>query len=76
MTKNLMKRSDQYNWQEKIIEDKDIVQLQNLSTDIENINRKKIDDLVSDKSETEEIDKIEIPDEVIIIDRKKDKIDD
>ena len=55
----------------KIIEDKDIVQLKNLSTDIEKINWKEIDDLGLDKSDTEERDKIEIPDEVIIIDREK-----
>ena len=53
----------------KKIEDKEIVQLQNLSTDIEKINRKEIDDLKSDKSDTEERDRIEIPDEVIMIDR-------
>ena len=47
------------------------MQLQNLSTEIEKINRKEIDDLESDKSETEERDKIEISDEVIMIDSKK-----
>ena len=31
--------------EKKIIEDKEIVQLQNLSTEIENINRNEIDDL-------------------------------
>ena len=47
------------------------MQLQILSTDIEKINRKEIDDLESDKSDTKEIDRIEIPDGVIMIDRKK-----
>ena len=47
------------------------MQLQNLSTDIEKINRKEIDDLESDKSDTEERDKIHISDEVIMIDSKK-----
>ena len=47
------------------------MQLQNLSTEIEKINRKKNDDLESDRPETEERDKIEISDEVIMIDSKK-----
>ena len=42
-----------------------------MGTDIENINRKEISDLKSDKSDTEKIDNIEISDEVIMIDRKK-----
>ena len=46
------------------------MKLQNLSTDIEKINRKEIDDLGLDKSETEERDKIKILYEVIINDRK------
>ena len=46
------------------------MKLQNLSTEIEKINRKEHDDLESDKSETEERDKIEISDEVIMIDSK------
>ena len=58
------------------MEDKEIVQLQNMSTDIEKINRKEIDDVESDKSDTEERDKIQISDEVIIPDRKKDDDDD
>ena len=47
------------------------MQLQNLGTDIEKMNRKEIDDLESDKSDTEERDKIEILDEETMIDRKK-----
>ena len=53
-----------------IIEYWEIMKLQNLSTEIEKINRKEHDDLESDKSETEERDKIEISDEVIMIDSK------
>ena len=47
------------------------MQLQNLSTYIEKINRKEIDNVESDKSDTEERDKIQISDEVKIIARKK-----
>ena len=47
------------------------MQLQNLSTDIEKINRKEIYNVESDKSDTEERDKIQISDEVAMIDRKK-----
>ena len=52
------------------------MQLQNLGTDVEKINRKEIDDLESDKSDTEERYKIEISDKMIMIDRKKDDDDD
>ena len=55
----------------KKIEDEETVQLQNLSTDIEKINRKEINNEESDKSDTEERDKIQISDEVTIIARKK-----
>ena len=54
-----------------IIEDEETVQLQYLSTDIENINIKEIDNVESEKSDTEEIDKIQILNELIMIDRKK-----
>ena len=37
----------------KTIEDEETVQLQNLSTYIEKINRKEIDNVESDKSDTE-----------------------
>ena len=47
------------------------MQLQNLSTNIEKINRKEIDNVESEKSDTEERDKIQISDKVIMIDRKK-----
>ena len=47
------------------------MQLQNLSTDIEKINIKEIDNVDSDKSDTEERDKIQISGTVIMIDRKK-----
>ena len=47
------------------------MQLQNLSTDIEKINRKEINNEESDKSDTEERDKIQISDEVTMIARKK-----
>ena len=46
------------------------MQLKNLSTYIENINRKEINNEESDKSETEERDKIKISDEVTMIARK------
>ena len=52
------------------------MQLQNLGTDVEKINRKEIDDLESDKSDTEERYKIKISDEMIMIDGKKDDDDD
>ena len=57
--------------EKKTIEDKEIMKLQNLSTEVEKINRKEHNYLESDKSETEEIDKIEISDEMIMIDSKK-----
>ena len=44
--------SDRNNQQEKIIEDKGTVQLQNLSTDIEKMNRKESNNKESDKSDT------------------------
>ena len=47
------------------------MQLQNLSTDIEKINRKEINNVESVKSDTEERDKIQLSDEVTIIARKK-----
>ena len=47
------------------------MQLQNLSTDIENINRKEINNEESEKSDTEERDKIQISEEVTMIARKK-----
>ena len=62
--------------QEKIIEDEETVQLKILSTDIENIYGKETDNIESDKSDTEERAKIQISDEVRIIDRKKDDDDD
>ena len=45
------------------------MKLQNLSKETEKINRKEQYGLKSDKSETDERDKIEIPDEVIMIGR-------
>ena len=53
-----------------IIEDKETVQLKHLSTDIKKINRKEIYNVESDKSDTEDRDKIQISDKVIMIDRK------
>ena len=47
------------------------MQLQNLSTDIEKINRKKNSNGELDKSDTEKRDKIQISDEVTMIARKK-----
>ena len=47
------------------------MQLQNLSTDIEKINRNEINNEESDQSETEERDKIQISDEVTMTARKK-----
>ena len=47
------------------------MQLQNLSTDIEKIDRKEINNEESDKSETEERDKIQISDEVTMIEINK-----
>ena len=47
------------------------MQLQNLSTDIEKINRKEINNVELDKLDTEERDEIQISDEVTIIARKK-----
>ena len=44
------------------------MQLKFFGTEIEKINRKEINDLKSDKSETEERGKIEILDEVIMFD--------
>ena len=55
----------------KIIEYEENVQLRNLSTDIEKINRKEINNEETDKSDTEERDKIQISEEVTIIARKK-----
>ena len=46
------------------------MQLQYLSTDIENINIKEIDNVESEKSNTEKRDKIQISDEVKMIDGK------
>ena len=54
----------------KIIEDEETVQQQNLSTDIEKINGKENNNVESEKSDTEERDKIHISYEVKIIDRK------
>ena len=54
-----------------IIEGKEIIKLQNLSKEIEKINRKEHDDLESEKSETDERDKIEISNVLIRIDSKK-----
>ena len=48
------------------------MQLKNLSTDIDKINRKEINNEESDKSDTEERDKIQISDEVTMIAEKKD----
>ena len=62
--------------QEKIIEYEETVQLQNLSTDIEKINRKESNNEESEKSDIEERDKIQISDEVKIIARKKHDDDD
>ena len=53
-----------------MIEDEETMQLKILSTDIEKVNIKEIDNVESEESDTEEIDKIQISDEVIIIDRK------
>ena len=47
------------------------MQLQNLITDIEKINRKEIDRVKSDKPDTEKRERIQISDEVIMIDRIK-----
>ena len=44
------------------------MQLQNLSTDIEKINRKEINNKESEKPDTEERDRIQISDEVTMID--------
>ena len=52
------------------------MQLQNLGTDIEKINKKEINNEESDKSDTEERDKIQISDEVTMIARKKRNDDD
>ena len=52
------------------------MQLQKLSIDIKNINRKEINNEESDKSDTKERDKIKISDEVTLIARKKRKDDD
>ena len=72
MTNNLMKKIRSVKLtRKKKIEDKEVMKLKNLSTEIENINRKEIDDLESEKSETEEREKIEISDKVIMIDYKK-----
>ena len=60
--------------EEKIIEDKEIMNLKILSKEIEKINRKEQDGLKSDKSETDERDKIEISDVLIGIDSKN-KVD-
>ena len=53
----------------KEIEDEETVQLQNLSTDIEDI--KELDSVESDKSDTEERENIQISDKEIMIDRTK-----
>ena len=42
-----------------------------MSTDIEKINRKEIDNVESYKSDTEERDKIQISDKMLTIDRQK-----
>ena len=47
------------------------MQLKNLSTDIEKINRKEINNKESEKPDTEERDGIQISDEVTMIARKK-----
>ena len=60
----------------KKIEDEETVQLQNLSTDTEKINRKESKNEESDKSNTEERDKIQISDEVTMISRNKRNDDD
>ena len=52
------------------------MQLQTLSTDIEKINRKEINNEESDKYDTKERDKIQISDEVTMISRKKRNDDD
>ena len=52
------------------------MQLQKLGTDIEKINRKEINNEESEKSDTEERDKIQISDEVTMIARNKRKDDD
>ena len=52
------------------------MQLEILSTDIQKINRKEINNEESDKSDTEERDKIQISDEVTMIARKKRNDDD
>ena len=52
------------------------MQLQTLSTDIEKINRKEINNEESDKYDTKERDKIQISDEVTMIARKKRNDDD
>ena len=52
------------------------MKLQNLSTDIQNINRKESNNEESDKSDTEERDKIKISDEVTMIARNKRNDDD
>ena len=52
------------------------MQLQKLSADIEKINRKESNNEESDKSDTEERDKIQISDEVTIIARNKRNDDD
>ena len=52
-TKISWQRSDTDNQQEKIIEDELTVQLEILSTDIQKINRKEINNEESDKSDTE-----------------------
>ena len=67
------KKSDEKNQiskvdEEKIIEDKEIMKLQNLSKEIEKINRKEQDGLESYKYETDEIDQIEISYVLIRID--------
>ena len=54
ITNNLMKEIRSVKLTRKIIEDKEMVQLKNLNTEIENINRKEIDDLESDESESDE----------------------
>ena len=47
------------------------MKLQNLSKEIEKINRKEQDGLESEKSETDERDKIDISEKLIGIDSKK-----
>ena len=71
MKKNLIQKQSSKIDEQKIIEDKEIMKLKNLSKEIEKLNIKEQYGLEPDKSETDEKDKIYISDLLMRVDIQK-----